>query len=180
MYKRQVYESYDAEKYPYSDGFIDEDTVKAIQADAVALYDGLDGIEDGIVSNIYAARANRDNFLKQITEKYGLTKAQLKTIDVYENGYTLDYAMANGMNAYHGYSALEGGAMDLGPDPVPREPLDTTYNVHHGDRADGVFKYFITKDPNWVLIDHDYYHPDQELYDMLMACLLYTSPSPRD
>jgi len=41
--------------------------------------------------------------------------------------------------------------------------------VHHGDRADGVFKYFITKDPNWVLIDHDYYHPDQELYDMLMA-----------
>ena len=34
---------------------------------------------------------------------------------------------------------------------------------------DGVFKYFITKDPNWVLIDHDYYHPDQELYDMLMA-----------
>ena len=164
-----VYESYDAEKYPYSDGFIDEDTVKAIQADAVALYDGLDGIEDGIVSNIYAARANRDNFLKQITEKYGLTKAQLKTIDVYENGYTLDYAMANGMNAYHGYSALEGGAMDLGPDPVPREPLDTTYNVHHGDRADGVFKYFITKDPNWVLIDHDYYHPDQELYDKLMA-----------
>ena len=83
------------------------------------MYDGLDGIEDGIVSNIYAARANRDNFLKQITEKYGLTKAQLKTIDVYENGYTLDYAMANGMNAYHGYSALEGGAMDLGPDPVP-------------------------------------------------------------
>lgn len=98
-----------------------------------------------------------------------MTKAQLKTIDVYENGYTLDYAMANGMNAYHGYSALEGGAMDLGPDPIPREPLDTTYNVHHGDRADGVFKYFITKDPNWVLIDHDYYHPDQELYDMLMA-----------
>lgn len=36
--------------------------------------------------------------------------------------------------------------MDLGPDPVPREPLDTRYNVHHGDRSDGVFKYFITKD----------------------------------
>ena len=36
----------------------------------------------------------------------------------------------------------------VGPDPVPREPLDTAYNVHHGDRADGVFKYFITKDPN--------------------------------
>lgn len=164
-----VYESYDAENYPYSDGFIDEETVKAIQEDAIALYDGLDGIEDGIVSNIYAARANRDAFLAQITQKYGLTEAQLKTIDIYENGYTLDYEMVNGMNSYHGYSALEGGLMDLGPDPVPREPLDTAYNVHHGDRADGVFKYFITKDPNWVLIDHDYFHPDEELYEMLMA-----------
>lgn len=164
-----VYESYDAETYPYSDGFIDEETVNAIREEALALYDGLDGVEDGIVSNIYAARANRDAFLKQITEKFNLTEAQLKTIDVYENGYTLDYKMANGMNAYHGYSALEGGIMDLGPDPVPREPLDTAYNVHHGDRADGVFKYFITKDPNWVLIDHDYFNPDEELYGMLMA-----------
>lgn len=164
-----VYESYDAESYPYSDGFIDEETVKAIREEALAAYDGLDGIEDGIVSNIFAARANRDAFLKQITEKFNLTEAQLKTIDVYENGYTLDYKMANGMNSYHGYSALEGGIMDLGPDPVPREPLDTAYNVHHGDRADGVFKYFITKDPTWVLIDHDYYHPDEELYEMLMA-----------
>ena len=164
-----VYESYDAEKYPYSDGFIDEETVMAIQADAIEAYDELDGIKDGIVSNVYAARFNRDEFLKTITEKYGLTEAQLKTIDVYENGYQLEYAMANGMNSYHGYAALEGGAMDLGPDPVPREPLDTTYNVHHGDRADGVFKYFITKDPTWVLIDHDYYHPTPELYDMLMA-----------
>lgn len=164
-----VYESYDAETYPHSDGFIDEDTVKAIREDALALYDGLDGVEDGIVSNIYAARANRDAFLAQITEKYNLTEAQLKTIDIYENGYKLDYAMDNGMTAYHGYSALEGGIMDLGPDPVPREPLDTQYNVHHGDRADGVFKYFITKDPNWVLIDHDYFNPDPELYEMLMA-----------
>ena len=58
--------------------------------------------------------------------------------------------------------------MDLGPDPVPREPLDTRYNVHHGDRSDGVFKYFITKDKNWKLIDHDYYKPDEKLYHMLM------------
>lgn len=58
--------------------------------------------------------------------------------------------------------------MDLGPDPVPREPLDTRYNVHHGDRSDGVFKYFITKDRSWKLIDHDYRNPDPELYKMLM------------
>lgn len=58
--------------------------------------------------------------------------------------------------------------MDLGPDPVPRELLDTRYNVHHGDRADGMFKYFITKDKTWKLIDHDYYRPDEKLYQMLM------------
>ena len=163
-----VYNSYDPVKYPYSDGFIDEPTVNAIQADAIARYDELDGIKDGIVSNIYAARMGRQDFLKEITQKYHLTPAQLKTIDIYENGYKLDYAMPNGMKSYHGYAALEGGQMDLGPDPVPREPLDTKYNVHHGDRADGVFKYFITKDPTWVLIKHDYYHPDQKLHQMLM------------
>ena len=76
--------------------------------------------------------------------------------------------MPNGEKRYHGYCALEGGIMDLGPDPVPREPLDTRYNVHHGDRSDGVFKYFIMKDKNWKLIDHDYYKPDEKLYHMLM------------
>lgn len=174
-----VYKNYNAETHPTSDGFIDEETVKAIQKDALERYDELDGIKDGIVSNVYAARANRDAFLAEITEKYKLTPAQLKTIDIYERGYQLDYALPNGMNSYHGYAALEGGMMDLGPDPVPREPLDTKYNVHHGDRADGVFKYFITKDPTWVLIDHDYYNPDAKLRQMLMdAAKQYDANSP--
>ena len=169
LLSQAVYESYDPVNYPKSDGFIDEETVKAIQQDAIKRYDALDGIEDGIVSNIFAARAGREEFLKEIQEKYHLTQAQLKTIEVYESGYKLDYRMAsNGMNEYHGYAVLEGGLMDLGPDPVPREPLDTRYNVHHGDRSDGVFKYFITKDPNWKLIDHDYRNPTPELYKMLM------------
>lgn len=174
-----VYKNYDAENHPQSDGFIDEPTVKAIQEDAIARYDELDGLKDGIISNIYAARADRNNFLDFLTKKYNLTHTQLKTIDIYENGYTLDYSMPNGMNSYHGYAALEGGMMDLGPDPVPREPLDTKYNVHHGDRADGVFKYFITKDPNWILIAHDYYNPDEKLMNMLMeASREYDANSP--
>ena len=163
-----VYESYDEDTYPHSDGFIDEKTVESIQQDAIALYDKWDGIEDGIVCNIFAARQNKDNFLKAIQKKYQLTDAQLKTIDVYENGYELNYKMKNGMNCYKGYSALEGGRMDLGPSEIPREPLDTRYNVHHGDRADGIFKYFFTKDPTWKLIAHDYFNPDEKLYRILM------------
>ena len=104
----------------------------------------------------------------KLQEKYHLTDAQIQTIQVYEDGFKLDYSMPNGEKRYHGYCALEGGIMDLGPDPVPREPLDTRYNVHHGDRSDGVFKYFIMKDKNWKLIDHDYYKPDEKLYHMLM------------
>jgi len=163
-----VYASYDADKYPHSDGFIDEATVHAIQKEAIAMYDKLDGIEDGIVCNMYAARSNQSNFLKYITEKYNLTEAQVKTIDIYENGFQLNYAMKNGMTSYKGYAALEGGLMDLGPSEIPREPLDSEYNVHHGDRADGIFKYFFTKDPTWKLIDYDYFNPDEKLYKMLM------------
>ncbi len=168
LLSKAVYDSYHEKNHPYSDGFIDEETVAAIRNDAIEMYDELDGVKDGIISNIYAARMNRDAFLQKIQEKYHLTEAQLQTIQVYEDGFLLDYAMPNGENRYHGYCALEGGMMDLGPDPVPREPLDTRYNVHHGDRSDGVFKYFITKDKNWKLIDHDYYKPDDKLYAMLM------------
>lgn len=167
LLSKAVYDSYDPPAYPYSDGFIDPETVAAIQKDAVARYDGLDGIEDGVVSNIYAARADRDQFLKDIQKKYGLTQAQMNTIAVYEDGFELDYELGERGRRYRGCCALEGGLMDLGPDPVPREPLDTKYNVHHGDRSDGVFKYFITGDRHWKLIDHDYRNPDKPLFQML-------------
>lgn len=163
LLSKAVYDSYDPVSYPYSDGFIDEKTILAIQQDAILRYDALDGIQDGVISNIYAARADRENFLKDIQKKYNLSKAQLETISIYENGFQLDYSLAGEKKRYRGCCALEGGLMDLGNDPVPREPLDTTYNVHHGDRADGIFKYFIIKDKNWKLIDHDYRHPNEDL-----------------
>ena len=147
-----VYASYDAEKYPHSDGFIAEDVVKAISADAIARYDALDGLEDGVVSNIWAARAQKNDFLAEIKEKYNLNDAQMKTLDIYENGYELKYTLANGFTTYGGYTALEGGVMDLGPDEVPRDPLDTAYNVHHGDRADQNFRYLVARDPNFSIL----------------------------
>ena len=168
LLSKAVYDSYDEKSHPFSDGFIDEKTIEAIRNDAIEMYDELDGVKDGIISNIYAARMKRSIFLDMIRGKYHLTDAQLRTIQVYEDGFRLNYSMPNGENRYHGYCALEGGIMDLGPDPVPREPLDTRYNVHHGDRSDGVFKFFITKDKGWKLIDHDYYKPDEKLCEMLM------------
>lgn len=165
---RNVYKNYDPFTRSGSEGFISENIVEAIRQDAVRRYDKLDGIEDGVVSNIYAARSERSTFRREIQEKYGLSDVQMETLDIYEKGYKLEYDFPNGMNSYHGYSAMEGGKMDLGPDPVPREPLDTKYNVHHGDRSDGIFKYFIMKDPTWRLIEHDYFHPDKKLYEALM------------
>jgi hypothetical protein len=167
LLSKAVYDGYDPERHPFSDGFIDEKTIRSIRQDAILLYDELDGIKDGVISNIYAARLHRKEFLQKEIKKYGLTAPQQKTIEIYEEGIDLKYSLANGFHVYGGYSALEGGLMDLGPDPVPREPLDTRYNVHHGDRADGVFKYFITKDPTWRLIAHDYENPDPDLLKML-------------
>lgn len=168
LLSKAVYDSYEPEQHPFSDGFIDEDTVKAIQKEAFQRYDELDGIKDGIISNIYAARREQDSFMDEIKKKYHLTEAQMQTIQIYEKGFELNYSLSGGMNQYKGCCALEGGLMDLGPDPIPREPLDTKFNVHHGDRSDGVFKYFITKDESWKLIDHDYLNPDENLYQMLI------------
>ncbi len=63
----------------------------------------MDGVKDGIIANIYNARMNRESFAKHIKEKYHLTGAQMNTIKVYEEGFSLDYAMASGVRKYQGY-----------------------------------------------------------------------------
>jgi hypothetical protein len=65
-----------------------------------------------------------------------LTPAQLKTIAVYHEGYTIPYAFANGITRYEGYNSLEGITMQLGSDARFIDPPPTGPNAHHVNRAD--------------------------------------------
>ncbi|MDH3265319.1 MAG: tannase/feruloyl esterase family alpha/beta hydrolase, partial [Gammaproteobacteria bacterium] len=111
----------------YSDnsaGWIPPALVERIAARAIESCDGLDGAEDGLVSNIAACRAQSDALIEEFRCADGeesvdcLNAIQVeRTIGVYHNGYELPYELAHGFRRYEGYNSLEGVLMSLGNQP---------------------------------------------------------------
>jgi len=149
----------------YAAGWIPEALSQEIADYAVAQCDGLDGVVDGLVSNIPDCRAMSDQVIAHFKCSASrptdcLTDAFLaRTNEVYHRGYTLPYELANGNKRYEGYNSLESVIMDLGSDPQLYEPVRDGPNAHHVARADQFTKYFITRDPNFHLLDFDALNP---------------------
>jgi len=143
--------------------------VNRIAAIANERCDALDGVADGLVSNMIACRALSSRLLEELACKNGetgypdtcLTPAQIaKTIDVYHNGYALPFSFVNGINVYPGYNSLEGITMQIGSQPgyiTPTPPSGP--NAHHVNRADQFMKFFVTRDPNFDLRTFDIQNP---------------------
>jgi feruloyl esterase len=135
-----------------SAGWIPPAMVARIARESIARCDALDGVADGLVSNPDACRAGSAAYLDGLRCRAGetghpeacLTPAQLdRTMRVYHQGYTLPYAFANGARDYLGYNSAEGIAMQLGSEPVLRDPPRSGPNAHHVDRAYQFFRYFV-------------------------------------
>jgi pimeloyl-ACP methyl ester carboxylesterase len=150
-----------------SAGWIPPALVNKIAADALEACDTLDGAKDGIVSNMAACRVKSQALLASLTCKGGetgdpancLTPAQLKTIAVYHEGYTIPYAFANGITRYEGYNSLEGITMQLGSEARFIDPPPTGPNAHHVNRADQFLKFFVTRDPKFSVLSLDIQKP---------------------
>jgi pimeloyl-ACP methyl ester carboxylesterase len=150
-----------------SAGWIPPALVNKIAADALKNCDALDGVADGLVSNMAACRARAPAFLDSLSCKNGetghpaqcLTAAQLKTIAVYHEGYSLPYSLANNIKRYTGYNSLEGILMQIGAQAAYIEPPPTGPNAHHVNRADQFVKYFLTRNPNFNLLSLDIQQP---------------------
>ena len=152
-----------------SEGWIPPVMVNKIAVLAIERCDRLDGVVDGLVSNMIACRALSSRLLEELACKNGetgypthcLTQAQIaKTIDVYHNGYTLPYSFVNGINTYPGYNSLEGITMQIGSQPeyiMPTPPSGP--NAHHVNRADQFMKFFVTRNPNFDLRTFDIQNP---------------------
>jgi hypothetical protein len=118
-----------------SEGWIPPALVDRIAALATERCDPLDGVADGLVSNMVACRAMSAQLLEELSCKNGetgypdncLTPAQItRTLDVYHNGYTLPYSFVNGISTYPGYNSLEGITMQIGSQPEYIEPTVRT------------------------------------------------------
>lgn len=139
-----------------SAGWIAPDLVKAIATYATEQCDELDGVKDGLVSNVQACRAQSEAVIAHFACAEGasdgqcLTPVQIeRTIKVYHDGYTLPYALANGFTTYPGYNSLEGVVMNLGTESAYGEPVTSGPNAHHAARAYEFFQYMINQDGNF-------------------------------
>lgn len=151
-----------------SAGWIPPTMVNKIASLSISRCDALDGVVDGLVSNMSACRAQSDKMIQELACKNGeigypencLTPVQIsKTLDVYHNGFTLPYSFANGVNNYPGYNSQEGITMQIGSQPGYIEPPVSGPNAHHVSRADQFVKYFVARDPNFNLLSLDIQNP---------------------
>ncbi|MEI9903030.1 MAG: tannase/feruloyl esterase family alpha/beta hydrolase [Asticcacaulis sp.] len=114
-----------------SAGWIAPATVDRIASAGMDDCDALDGVRDGIVSNMAACRAGAAQRLRALACPPAgtsaaadcLTDAQLKTIAVYHEGFVPSPAVVALVPSFGGYNILEGAAMNLGSDPAWHEPL---------------------------------------------------------
>ena len=148
-----------------SAGWIAPALVARIAADALAACDALDGVADGIVSNMAACRAGSAERLR----KWSCPNAQAPlclmpvqvntTIRVYHDGFTDTWQPKGSANGFMGYNILEGVEMELGDKPDFRLPLSEPDNAHAALRADEFLKHFVARDPNFDLMKFDVHEP---------------------
>ncbi len=151
-----------------SAGWIPPALVNRIASESIAACDALDGVTDGMVSNMAACRERSSQLVASLACKAGetgtpahcLTPVQIeRTLGVYHDGYRLPYAFAHGISNYPGYNSLEGISMQIGSQKGYIEPPPTGPNAHHVNRADQFLKYFVTRDPAFNLLSLDIRNP---------------------
>lgn len=151
-----------------SAGWIPPALVEKIAREAIKSCDGLDGAEDGLISNMDGCRARSNALVESLSckaESAGsshdcLTKAQIEqTLAIYHDGYTLPYKLANGIDTYPGYNSLEGIMMQVGSEPNLRTPPVSGPNAHHSSRSFEFLQNFVARDQSFDLLSFDIRNP---------------------
>ncbi len=136
------------------DAWISAETWKKVQERVVGILDGLDGIEDGIVSDYAGAKAKENEVRAAVREI--LNEKQMEVLDTYASPLDLGYSLANGHYIFPGYTPYQGTCMV--------DPLSNMFGPSAASRAcsmgsDQVIKYFFMKDA-----DFDPVHFRYDLY----------------
>ncbi|MFL6665011.1 MAG: tannase/feruloyl esterase family alpha/beta hydrolase, partial [Rhizobacter sp.] len=136
---------------------------------SVAACDSLDGVADGLVSNVPACQALASGTLAALRCPSGadtgntcLSDPQLAVINALHNGLTLPYAMAFNSTRYAGYNVLEGtdfsvnaSTLGLGTSPTLLEPPTPTANGYLFAQGVQWLRYFVTQNPSFNPLGFD-------------------------
>jgi hypothetical protein len=147
--------------YATAGGYLNPTKQALVVQRSVAACDLLDGVADGLVSNVPACQALAPTTLAALrcvggadTGNTCLSDAQIAVVNALHNGLTLPYAMAFNSTRYAGYNVLEGTdfslnatTLGLGTSATLLEPPTTTGNGYLFAQGVQWLRYFVTKDP---------------------------------
>jgi len=141
-------------------GWVNLTKTLLVQKTVLAACDKLDGVADGIVSNVESCRQLNAQILSSLRCSGGadtgdtcLSDPQLASIRAIESPLDfVNYALANGVKRAGGYNILEGALVagpfttrDLGTRSTPGNPA-TTADANMYVTGDQWAKYFVTRD----------------------------------
>ncbi|WP_119154293.1 tannase/feruloyl esterase family alpha/beta hydrolase [Caldimonas tepidiphila] len=148
-------------------GFLPRSTQALLRDTGIRECDGLDGLADGLVSDVAACRARAEATLAGLrcprADGPCLSDAQIATVRLLHEGYTLPYALAHGRQGYPGYNILEGtdfsGPLGLGESPTVGTMPGVQANGYLFAQGDAYMKYFVSRDPDFDTLAFDVENP---------------------
>ena len=138
------------------DTWISPDKMKAIRTAVYGACDGLDGVTDGIISNI--AGCNRVMTMDALRSRLRcpdgrdtgaacLSDGQLATVETFNTPFSLGFPVAAGLSVFPKLAMLDGATFlnALGQRPVPSK-WPTNQDATQYAEASGTVRYVITRD----------------------------------
>ncbi|RKP46117.1 tannase/feruloyl esterase family alpha/beta hydrolase [Pararobbsia silviterrae] len=148
-------------------GWLNPNKVALLQREVLAACDGLDGVEDGVISNVAACRktfkiaALRCEGGKD-TGDTCLSDAQIAAVKAIDSRVTFGFPLANGVRSFARWPILEGGdwssIFTFGKRAEPSSPPTPMTDFGLYVLSDPAVRYFITRDTN---IDSLTFDPNQ-------------------
>ncbi|KVU05720.1 tannase [Burkholderia ubonensis] len=153
-------------------GWLDVAKTVLLQNAVMNACDALDGVADGIVSNVAACKAQSATVLASVRCPNGvdsgdtcLSDAQIATVQTIAAPLQLPYPLANGVTRYAGYNILAGSVFagpyttrDLGESKVPANPAGKK-DANQWVTGDQWVKYFVTRVPTFDSLMFDPVNP---------------------
>ncbi|MBW9105294.1 tannase/feruloyl esterase family alpha/beta hydrolase [Paraburkholderia phenoliruptrix] len=153
-------------------GWLDVAKTVLLQNAVMSTCDALDGVADGIISNVAACKAQSATVLGSVRCANGvdtgdtcLSDAQIATVQTIAAPLQLPYPLANGVTRYAGYNILAGSVFagpyttrDLGESKVPANPAGKK-DANQWVTGDQWVKYFVTRVPTFNSLTFDPLNP---------------------
>ncbi|WP_027210049.1 tannase/feruloyl esterase family alpha/beta hydrolase [Burkholderia sp. WSM2232] len=153
-------------------GWLDVAKTVLLQNAVMSTCDALDGVADGIISNVAACKAQSPTVLASVRCANGadtgdtcLSDAQIATVQTIAAPLQLLYPLANGVTRYAAYNILAGSVFagpyttrDLGESKVPANPAGKK-DANQWVTGDQWVKYFVTRVPTFNSLTFDPFNP---------------------